>query len=173
MNWLDIVILCLVGAGLIKGLFDGVIRQVAALVAFIVGIYLCAGVARWLCGYLNQLEWFPGQAVLFTSYFLGFVLIVGVVLLAGFVVHKMIDATPLSILNHLAGGLLGLLLMILFISFILNVIEMFDTGSDLLPQETKVESHLYYTIKKIIPTIFPGNLFERFDFIKLNSDIIE
>ena len=162
MNWLDIVILCLAGIGLIKGLFDGAIKQVVAVGAFIVGIYLCAGVAKWLCGYLIQYEWFPQQMIGPASYFFGFVLIVGVILLAGFIVHKMISVTPLSILNHLAGGLLGLLLMILFISFLLNVIEMFDTGSVVLSQEVKVESRFYLTIKDIIPSIFPGNLFESF-----------
>ena len=159
MNWFDIVVLCLLGVGLVKGLFDGMIKQLVAVAAFIIGIYLCSGVAQWLSGYLIQLEWFPGQAVLFTSYFLGFVLIVGVVLLAGFIVDKMINVTPLSILNHLGGGVVGSVLMVLFISFLLNVIEMFDISSSLLPQEIKAESRFYLTIKNIIPTIFPGNLF--------------
>jgi Uncharacterized membrane protein, required for colicin V production len=159
MNWLDIVILCLLGAGLIKGLYDGVIKQVVAIGALIIGIYLCTGVAHWLFGYLTQLEWFPQQAAKLTSYILGFLLIVGVILLAGNIIHKLVSVTPLSILNHLAGGFLGLLLMVLFISFLLNIIEMFDTGSSLLSQELKVESNFYYKIKNIIPNIFPGDLF--------------
>ena len=160
MNWLDIVVLCLAGAGLIKGLIDGMVRQVVALIALIIGIFLCTGVARWLYGYLNQLDWFPEQAVMLTSYFLGFVLIVGVILLAGSVIHRLISFTPLSLINHIAGGLLGLLLMALFMSFLFNVIELFDSNSVMLSQELKVESRFYYIIKNIIPTIFPGNLFE-------------
>ena len=160
MNWLDIVILCLAGVGLIKGLIDGAIKQVVALGAFIIGIYLCAGVAQWLCGYLTQLEWFPQKAVIPASYFWGFVLIVGVILLAGQIVHRLISVTPLSILNHLAGGMVGLLLMVLFVSFLLNIIDMFDATSSLLPQEIKVESRFYLQIKDIIPNFFPGNLFD-------------
>ena len=160
MNWFDIVILCLFGAGLIKGLSDGAIRQVVAIAAFIIGLYLCRGVANWLCESFNQLEWFPKDATLLTSYTLGFVMIVGIVLLAGFIVHKMVSATPLSIFNHLAGGLLGLLLMVLFISFLLNLMEMFDIGTNLLSKEVKDESRFYYLIKNIIPSIFPGNFFE-------------
>jgi membrane protein required for colicin V production len=101
MNWLDIVILCLLGVGLIKGLYDGVIKQVVSLVALIVGIYLCSGVAKWLCDYLIQLDWFPQGAVVVASYFLGFIIIVGIIVLAGRIVHRIIDATPLSIFNHL------------------------------------------------------------------------
>lgn len=166
MNWLDIVILCLAGAGLVKGLFDGVIKQVVALGALIIGIYLSAGAANWLCGYLEQLDWFPEQAVYVTSYFLGFVLIVGVILLAGHIIHKLISATPLSIFNHIMGGALGLLLMVLFMSFLLNVIEKTDRNSVLISQEVKVESRFYYTIKTIIPTVFPGNLFIKLDGVE-------
>ena len=160
MNWLDIVILFLLGAGLIKGLYDGVIKQVVAIGALIIGIYLCTGVARLLCGYLLQVEWFPPYAAKLMSYFLGFLLIVGVVLLAGNIVHKLISATPLSILNHIAGGFLGLLLMVLFLSFLLNIIEIFDTGSSLLSYELKEKSLFYGKIKNIIPNVFPGDLFK-------------
>jgi len=163
MNWLDIVIICLIGVGLIKGIFDGVIKQVVAICALIIGIYLCRGVAQWLHGYLVQLEWTSTQAVISASYFLGFVLIVGVVLLAGHVIHKLISVTPLSVFNHIAGGFLGLLLMVLLISFIFNVIEMFDTGSNFLSQEIKVESRFYISIKNIIPSYFPGELFKLFE----------
>ena len=162
MNWLDIVILCLAGAGLVKGLYDGGIRQVVALGALILGIYLSTGAAAWLRSYLTQLDWVSEQVIYPASYFLGFVLIVGVVLLAGYIIHRLISATPLGILNHLAGGFLGLVLMVLFMSFLLSVIELFDSNSALLPQEIKVESRFYLTIKNIIPTVFPGNLFERF-----------
>ena len=163
MNWLDIVILCLAVAGLVKGLYDGIIKQVVSLGALIVGIYLSAGAAGWLSGYLMQINWFPEQAVLPTSYFLGFALIVGVILLAGHVIHNLISVTPLSIFNHIAGGILGLLLMMLIMSFLFNAIEMIDRNSVFLSQELKAESRFYYTIKNIIPTAFPGNLFERFE----------
>ncbi len=159
MNWLDIVILCLAGAGLLKGLYDGMIRQVVSLAAMIIGVYLCAGSAEWIRGYLTQWDWFPPQAVVMTSYILGFILIVGIIILAGQIVHRLVSATPLGIFNHIVGGLLGLLLMVLFISLVFNVIEMFDHNAVILSQEVKVESRLYFCIKDIIPTVFPGNIF--------------
>jgi membrane protein required for colicin V production len=160
MNGLDITILCLVGVGLIKGLFDGVIKQVVALGALLIGIYLCAGVAEWMDHYLSRLGWFSPQTTVIVSYFLGFVLIAGVILIAGHIIHKLISVTPLGIFNHLVGGLLGVVLMILFISFLFNAVELFDHRSVLLSQELKVESRFYYTIKNVIPEFFPGNLFE-------------
>jgi membrane protein required for colicin V production len=159
MNWLDILILCLVGIGLIKGLYDGIIRQAVSLVAVIVGIYLCAGIAEWLRGFLTELDWFPPQMTVMTSYISGFILIAGFILLMGIIIHRIISVTPLSLFNHIAGGLLGLLMMVLFISLVLNVIEMFDHQSVIFSRELKVESHLYIHIKNIIPTVFPGNIF--------------
>ncbi|MDR1202013.1 MAG: CvpA family protein [Tannerellaceae bacterium] len=159
MNWLDIVLVCLAAIGLMKGLFDGVIKQVASLIALVIAIFLCGKVAARLKGYILSLEWFPEQGVTILSYILGFLLIVGIVLLAGEIVHKVIDVTPLSVLNHMAGGIAGLLLMIIFISLLLNLIEIVDRGSTLIPLESKVESRFYDPVKRIIPTIYPSGLF--------------
>ena len=160
MNWFDITILCLCGIGLLKGLYDGMIKQIVALCALIIGLYLCSGVASWLCGFAKELTWFPPDAVIPTSYFLGFVLIVGIILLAGSIVHRLISATPLSIFNHFIGGFVGLILMVLFISLLFNLMEIVDSKSVLLSREIKIESRFYLLLKNIIPNIFPGNLFE-------------
>jgi membrane protein required for colicin V production len=161
MNWLDIIILCLVAAGLIKGLIDGIIRQVVTLAAFVAGIYLCRGVAESLSVFLSQFDWFPKNYIGFISYFAGFVLIVSVVIFAGKIMHRLISATPLSIFNHLIGGMLGFVLMVFFISLIFNILELLDKNSSLLSQELKVESRFYYMIKNIIPSLLPGNLFKQ------------
>ena len=144
---------------MVKGFIDGAIRQVVALVALVFGIYLSAGSAGWLREYLMQLEWFPEQLVYPSSYFLGFVLIVGVILLAGYIIHKLVSVTPLGIFNKILGVVLGLVLMLLFMSFLLYIIELFDTNSTLIPQEIKSGSRFYDSIKNIMPTL-PGNLFK-------------
>lgn len=48
------------------------------------------------------------------SYVAGFLLIVGVILLAGEILTRVVGATPLSVLNHLVGGVLGLCFMMAF-----------------------------------------------------------
>jgi membrane protein required for colicin V production len=159
MNWLDITILCLAGIGLVKGLFDGVIKQVVSLIALVAGIVFCTKVALWLRGYIIDLDWFPMEGVNIISYVLAFLLIVAVLLLAGEIVHRLIEATPLSLINHVIGGAFGLIVMILFLSLCFNFLELIDTGSNLIKVETKIESRFYYSIKEILPTIFPNNLF--------------
>ena len=161
MNWLDIVLLVLAGIGLVKGLFDGIVKQVVSLIALLVAILFCAEVAAWLQGYIAQLGWLPDYGVTIASYVLGFMLIVGVLKLVGDAMSHLIGITPLGVLNHLMGGVFGLMFMMFFLSLTLNVMEYIDRGSLLIPREAKVESKLYYSIKQIVPTIFPTNLFSK------------
>ncbi len=159
MNWLDITLLCLAGIGFGKGLFDGFIKQVVSLIALVAAIFLCGEAAGWLRGYIVALGWFPEQGVSVLSYVAGFILIMGVLVLAGEIVTKVIDATPLSIINHLGGGALGLLLVLLFTSLSLNLLDLVDRSGVFISQETKVESRFYEPIQQIVPTIYPHNLF--------------
>ena len=159
MNWLDITLLCLAGIGFGKGLFDGFIKQVVSLIALVAAIFLCGEAAGWLRGYIVALGWFPEQGVSVLSYVAGFILIMGVLVLAGEIVTKVIDATPLSIINHLGGGALGLLLVLLFTSLSLNLLDLVDRSGVFISQETKVESRFCEPIRQIVPTIYPHNLF--------------
>ena len=159
MNWLDITLLCLAGIGFGKGLFDGFIKQVVSLIALVAAIFLCGEAAGWLRGYIVALGWFPEQGVSVLSYVAGFILIMGVLVLAGQIVTKVIDATPLSIIDHLGGGALGLLLVLLFTSLSLNLLDLVDRSGVFISQETKVESRFYEPIQQIVPTIYPHNLF--------------
>lgn len=159
MNWLDIVLVCLAGMGFLKGLFDGMIKQVVSLIALFIAIFFCGKVAGWLSGYVVQLDFFSAESVEIISYVLGFVLILGVLLLVGEIMHKIIDVTPLGILNHFSGGIVGLLVMILFLSLSLNLLEIIDKKSVLISHETKIESRFYHHIQVLVPTIYPHKLF--------------
>ena len=161
MNWLDIVLLVLAGIGLVKGLFDGIVKQVVSLIALLVAILFCAEVAAWLQGYIAQLGWLPDYGVTIASYVLGFMLIVGVLKLVGDAMSHLIGITPLGVLNHLMGGVFGLMFMMFFLSLLLNGMEYIDASSQWIPREVKVESRLYAPIKQIVTTIFPADLFSK------------
>lgn len=161
MNWLDITLLCLAGIGFVKGLFDGIIKQVVSLIALVVAIFFCGEAAGWLKGYIISLGWFPAEGVTILSYVAGFILIMGIFILAGEVVTKVVGATPLSVVNHLFGGLFGLFVVMLFTSLLLNALEFVDRGSVLIQRQAKVESRFYFSVKQIVPTIFPNNMFSK------------
>ncbi len=157
MNWLDITLLCLAGIGFVKGLFDGFIKQVVSLIALLLAIFFCGEVADWLRGYILALGWFPEEGVSIICYVLGFFLILGVLALASEILNHVIDVTPLGLLNHLGGGLVGLVFIVAFMSLFLNGLEIVDKGSVLISREAKVESRLYLPVVDLIPTFYYGN----------------
>jgi Uncharacterized membrane protein, required for colicin V production len=160
MNWLDIALLCLAGIGLIKGLFDGMIKQVVSLIALFAAIFFCVKAAKRVHKYILELGWFSEDVTVIVSYIVGFILILGIVLLAGEIVHRVIGVTPLSILNHLVGGAVGFVLMLFFISIFLNILDVVDTSSKWISQEAKTKSRFYYPTKEILPTIYQYDLFK-------------
>lgn len=161
MNWLDIVIICLVGAGFLKGWIDGFIRQMVALLALLAAIYLCAKVAVFIREYILQTGWFPENTVTVVSYVIAFVCILMVVTLVGGWVHKVMDATPLSFVNHLAGAVFGAVVALFIVSLTLNLLEGVDRRSVILTRQTKIESRLYDYVKEAVPAIYPADLFVR------------
>ena len=142
-----------------KGLFDGIIKQVVSLIALVLAVIFCGKVALWLREYLLALDWLPAEGVTILSYVIGFVLIMGVFVLAGDLTTRVVGATPLSTINHLCGGVFGLLFIVVFTSLLLNVLESVDKGSVLIKQQAKIESRFYYDVKEIFPTLFPRNFF--------------
>ena len=159
MNWLDITMLCLAGFGLIKGLFDGIIKQVVSIIALVAAIFLCKFVAQWVQGFLDKMEVIPPQAIVLMSYIIGFILIIAVVVLAGELVSRIVGATPLSIVNHIFGGVFGILFMTLFLSLLLNAIYVLDVRSSIISEKTKQESRLYEPVLNFLPTILIPNMF--------------
>ena len=160
MNWLDIVLIVFVMAGFFKGYKDGFIRQIVFFFALIAAIYLCSKVAATLREYVLQTNWFQHEhGVTFASIILAFIMIVGVITMAGWIIHKMIDVTPLGLFNHLAGAALGLVGTMLLLSLTLNIMAVLDSRSTLIPQETKADSRFYFYVKNIIPGIYMLDLF--------------
>ena len=161
MNWLDITLLCLAGVGFVKGLFDGFVKQVASLIALAVGIYFCGEAADWVRGYILATGWFPEEGITILSYIAGFLLIVGLMLLVGEVINRVIDVTPLSIANHATGGFFGLFVTLLFASLFLNLLEYVDRGGVFISRQSKVESRFYNVVREVLPTIYPQSLFTK------------
>ncbi len=159
MNWLDILLLCLAGIGFVKGLFDGVVKQVVSIIALVVGIFFCGKAAMILKDYVIASGWFSPGSITMVSYILAFLLIILIITFAGRILHHLIGVTPLSVFNHLAGGVFGLVMVMLLSSLLFNVLEAVDPGSSLISVETKIESRYYYRLTEILPKIYSMEFF--------------
>ena len=159
MNGLDLAITVLVLIGLIKGLFDGVIKQVISLLALVIAIF-CAGTLAVPLrdGFLS----FPFIAynihpyiVSGICYLLVFAFIILILNWLGKLVSKAINVTPAGFLNKGLGALFGAFMVILSISLLFMLITFFDPDSKIIAQKTKQESVLYKTVETIVPTLYP------------------
>lgn len=162
MNWLDITLVCLIGIALVKGLFDGVVKQVVSLIAVVIALMFTGKVAAWLQPHLEQLGWFHDTTLTVASYALGFAGILLGCMLIAVLLHKLIDFTPLGILNHLFGGVLGAAVMVLLLSVCLNLWDLVDPGAVVLSEQTRKESRFYSGVKAVVPTLFPTFDFRRY-----------
>jgi membrane protein required for colicin V production len=108
MNWLDILILVTLAASVIGGLATGIVRGVVNLAGLLLGIFLAGmyyeTVGGWL-GFIHNAD---------VANTIGFILIIAVVMVVtgiiGGILHKVVSAIMLGWLDHLIGGVLGLLM---------------------------------------------------------------
>ena len=159
MNWLDILIVSCVAVGLIKGLFDGFVKQVVSFIALLAAIFFGGQIAipvrNFLMQYISGDTLSPSILSVF-CYIIAFVSIILIIVLFGKIVDVAIKMTPAKPLNSLLGGLFGMFIWIISLSILFNILSVFDSASSLLPKSTQEKSVFYNRVKSILPTVYPG-----------------
>ncbi|GAP71706.1 hypothetical protein AGMMS49982_17400 [Bacteroidia bacterium] len=158
MNWLDYAIIIIVAAGLIKGLMDGFVRQLALFVGLVVAIYFAGEVAEALRAAifgLLGLQIIPPHLLTGICYTLAFGIITFVIGLLGRFVDFAIKMTPARPFNVLFGGAFGLCVAVLSLSLAVNVLAAFDSQSVLISEQTQQQSQLFDKTKNIVTTVYP------------------
>ncbi|OFY67335.1 MAG: hypothetical protein A2V64_07770 [Bacteroidetes bacterium RBG_13_43_22] len=170
MNWIDLIIIIILGIALFRGFTEGFVKEVASLAALIVGIW---GAIRFSSFTAMKLyEWFDmtGQYVGIISFLVTFGVIVVLINFAGILVDKLVDAVALSFLNRLLGIVFGLFKSVLILSVFFVILNAIDTRKPFLPREKIEESMLYNPISDIAPALFPiigeGDFMKSFDRFK-------
>ncbi len=159
MNWLDIVIIVCITIGLIKGLFDGFIKQVVSLLALIIAI-LFAGVLaeparNFLLDQPSIANAMPAFIITGVCYIVAFALIVLAIYGLGKLVEVAIKVTPAKTLNYALGGFLGVLGWTIALSLAFNLLTVFDPNYKLINKQTRKESVLFNTVNSVVPTLYP------------------
>jgi len=158
MNWLDFLIILVLGIGVIKGLFDGLIKQIVSLISFILAVFFAGKTAKplrdFLVGYDSITNVISPHIITVICYILAFTLIIFIFKCLGNLLNKTMVST-VSCLNYILGGFLGAFLSILFLSLIFNVLTVIDSDSKILKGHAKEKSALFYKIEKIVPFISP------------------
>ncbi|MDR3061814.1 MAG: CvpA family protein [Dysgonamonadaceae bacterium] len=159
MNWLDLVIIVCITIGLIKGLFDGIIKQVVSLLSLVFAILFAGILAKPARDFLLKQSFIadsmPDFVITGICYILAFVIIVLAIYGLGKLVDIAIKVTPAKTLNYLLGGLFGAFMWILALSLTFNLLIVFDPNYRLINKQTRQESVLFSKVNSIVPVLYP------------------
>lgn len=155
MNWIDLIIVILLIFAILRGFTDGLIKEVAALAALILGIWGAIKFSSFTAGKLY--EWFDmsGQFVGIIAFLITFGVIVVIIHFIGVIVDKIIGSVSLSFMNRLLGMLFGLIKSALILSVFFVILNAIDARRPFLPKETIERSKFYNPIADLAPAIFP------------------
>ena len=145
--------------GFIKGLFDGLVKQIISVFALILAFVFAgtlAGIIRHLINtYVHWETSIPASTVNALYYIISFILIVSVFGMLSKFVDQIVKHTPIGTLNRLGGGAFGFILSLLILSFVLNVLAAFDLESKIITKGTQEKSITYTPVKMALPIVYP------------------
>ncbi len=165
MNYIDWIIIILAGLGLVKGLLDGLVRQLVSLVGIILGSWIAIHYAGDASSFLHRIYDFPVFVTKALSFIIPFFLVIIVGNLLATIVKKLLSEVGLGPLDHVAGAVFGTLKSLLILSIVFNLFQMIDQNNRIVKLETKQNSIGFYPVLKVSPFVLPY-LQQYFDYGK-------
>lgn len=154
MGILDIILGLLLLYGLIKGVKNGLVVELASLIALIAGLYGAIHFSYIIGEYLSKnMDW-SVSAMNTLAFILTFIIIILLVNLAAKLLTKIMDLAMLGLLNKLAGGIFGTLKIAVILGALLIFFDKGNNQLGFLKQESIAESKLYMPIKEIGSFVF-------------------
>ena len=151
MNYLDIIIFCILGFLVINGIRKGFILSLATLVALVLGIWAAIHFSGYMSNLLVKTFHPSGNWLSILSYVLTFLLVVIGVIIIAKLLEKVVKTVGLGLANRVIGGLFGLLKGILGVTVLLFIIVHFDPKGKVITRKTKETSICYPYIEKVFP----------------------
>jgi len=150
MNWLDILLLIILGAAAWKGFRRGFIIELASLVGVVLGIWAGIHLSERV---IDSLELEVKSAAF--AFLITFALVLALVVLIGHGLTKLIDLASLSIPNKIAGIAFGVLRSAFTLSIALNLLHGWTEGS-MPPADVREASRLHAPVSAFAPLLVPA-----------------
>ncbi|TDQ32958.1 CvpA family protein [Zeaxanthinibacter enoshimensis] len=154
MSFLDIVLGLLLLWGLYKGLRNGLIIEVATLVALIAGLYGAIRFSYITGQYLEEHMSWDQQYMNLIAFIITFILIVLVVNLLARLLTKIVDFALMGWLNKLAGAVFGTLKIAVMLGTLLLFLERANTSIKFYQGTEPSTSVLYAPLRDIGALVF-------------------
>lgn len=174
MSTIDIVIIVPLIWAAYRGFKKGLIIEVSSLIALGLGVWGAIHFSDYIAEIITgKVE---DKYVPLASFTVTFILIVAGVFVLGRILEKFINLIQLKLVNKAAGAGFGIIKVLLIISVILVIINSYDEQLNLIPQEVKDESALYYPLsdfsQTVIPALKENKMFKQVEIPSVNVDSI-
>ncbi|MGB5647056.1 CvpA family protein [Muriicola sp.] len=154
MNFIDIVLGLMLLYGLFKGVQNGLLVEIASIIALIAGLYGAIHFSYIVGDYLaSHWDW-NERTMSLISFIITFFIIVILVIMAGKLLTKVAELAMLGLLNKIAGGLFGTLKVAIILGALLIFLESVNKNLRLINEESIAESVLYEPIRNIGALVF-------------------
>jgi len=151
MNYFDIIVGLLLVFALYKGFKNGLITELASIVALVLGLYGAIMFSDLTAGYLKQ--YLNSSYIGLISFLLTFILIVIAVHFVAKLINKLLEAVALGFINRILGAMFSVLKYAFIVSVLLAVLN--GVSSGVMPEKTKKSSLLYGPVSNLSLQIFP------------------
>lgn len=139
MTLLDLLLAIFLGVFIYLGWKRGVVREAAALVGVLVGIWAAVHFSRLIASLLGL----TGEYSILIAFFIIFIGTLVLASLLGRTADRVIKAVKMNLPNKIAGAALGMLKALCICSVILNGIILIDKEEALISNKTRENSLLY------------------------------
>jgi membrane protein required for colicin V production len=157
MSYFDIIVGILLILAALKGLKNGLVKELAGLAALLLGIIFAVQFSDRTSEFLSG--FFHTQYMGVIAFLLTFVLVVVIVHLIAHVLHRLINAVALGVFDRILGLVFGVVKAGFIISIVLLGLEIFGLEESIVTPREQLRSKLYPPVKNAAPMIF--NLFDK------------
>lgn len=155
MGTIDLIILACFLPAVVIGLKDGFIRQLVALGALVLGLYLSVRfstpVGQWITERWH-LEPFWIKVISFSVIFIAVALVLNLV---GKLLEKVLKITMLGWLNRILGLVFAIITTALIVGTLIYVLNSANGLLKFIPEEKIAESRLYKPLLHLVEIAFP------------------
>lgn len=154
MSNFDIAVILIVGIGFVVGLFKGLVKELASLLAIVAGVYLAKLFSQPLSYIIIEQFGFSQNITQPLSYIIIFVIVAILFLLLARLVDKFFDAVSLSFANKILGALFGAAKYMLILSVLLNVFDTLNNNFHFTDKKMDEGSITYAPLLKVAPKLW-------------------
>jgi membrane protein required for colicin V production len=149
LNWLDLLLLILIGLAAAKGFKRGFIVEICSFAALWIGVYMALHFSKLIAHWLDLQE--NNKITAFLITFLGVLLLVHVL---ARMLTTLINIVQMGWANRIAGIGAGMLRSAFMLSVMLNLLLAY-TDNELPPLEARERSALHDPIRAFSPLLLP------------------